>query len=65
MKRLTNRLSCGCLHELGGTERWVKMCDRHEYEWVEVHNRWTDERFGRAGTISPDATSNRVEGAPQ
>ena len=59
--RLKNKLSCGCVHELGGSERWISLCDRHEFEWIETHNRWTLERFG---TISPVTMPNGPDRTP-
>lgn len=34
---------CGCSHDV---HRWLKLCPKHEAEWIETHTRWAGEKAG-------------------
>jgi hypothetical protein len=52
----THKHNCGCVSEVGDRERWVSLCELHEAEYQEVHQRWAEEH--RDG-IKPPAPKRR------
>lgn len=50
---------CGCRST---DTRWVSLCNAHEAEWREIHERWGRDHRAKQAAVTPVAAF--VPGAP-